>query len=64
VPQAVGIVAVLVAGGDYQQAKAQHLGEAVLDQFRRAWTVDAGSEVPGHAEAVLDLTQRQQAAIG
>ena len=47
VPQAVGIVAVLVAGGDHQQAEAQHVGEA-----------------PGQAEAILDLTQRQQAAIG
>jgi hypothetical protein len=25
--------------------------------------VDAGGETPSHAEALLDLTQRQQAAI-
>ena len=64
VPQAVGIVAVLVAGGDHQQAETQDLGEAVLDAFWRARIVDAGGETPRHAEARLDLTQRQQAAIG
>ena len=64
VPQAVGIVAVLVAGGDHQQAEAQHLGEAVPDALRRARIGDAPGETPRHAEALLDLTQRQQAAIG
>jgi hypothetical protein len=64
VPQAVGIVAVLVAGGDHQQAEAQHVGETVLDPLRRARIVDADGEAPGDAEALLDLTQRQQAAIG
>ena len=63
-PQAGGIVAVLIAGGDHQQAEAQHVCEAVLDPVRRARIVDAGGEAPGDAEALLDLTQRQQAAIG
>ena len=63
-PQAFGIVAVLVAGGDHEQAEAQHVGEAVLDPVRRAPIVDALGEPPRHAEARLDLTQRQQAAIG
>jgi hypothetical protein len=64
VAQAAGIVAVLVAGGDHQQAEAQHVGKAVLDAFGRARIVDAFGEAPRHAEALLDLTQRQQAAIG
>jgi hypothetical protein len=64
VAQAAGIVAVLVAGGDHQQAEAQHIGEAVLDAIRRARIVDAFGEAPRHAEALLDLTQRKQAAIG
>ncbi len=64
VPQAVGIVAVLVAGGDHQQAEAQHLSEAMLDALRRARIVDARGGALGDAEARLDLTQRQQAAIG
>ena len=64
VAQAVGVIAVLVAGGDHQQAEAQHPGEAVADAFGRARIVDARSEAPRHAEALLDLTQRQQATIG
>lgn len=59
-----GRVAVLVAGGDHQQAEAQHLGQAVADAFVRARIVDARGETSGHAEPVLDLTQRQKAAIG
>jgi hypothetical protein len=64
VAQAVGIIAVLVAGGDHQQAEAQHLGKAVLDAIRRARIVDAFGEAPRHAQALLDLTQRKQPAIG
>ena len=59
VPQAAGIVAVLIAGGDHQQPKTQHVGEAVLDPLRRAGIIDAGAEAPGDAKALLDLTQRQ-----
>jgi hypothetical protein len=64
VPQAAGIVAVLVPGGDHQQAEAQHVGEAVSDPIRRAWIVDASGETFGQAEARLNLAQRQQAAVG
>ena len=63
-PQAAGIIAVLIAGGDHQQAEAQHVSEAMLDAVRRAGIVDAGGETTGDAEALLDLTQRQQAAVG
>ena len=62
--QAGGIVAVLIAGGDHQQAEAQHRCEAVPDPVRRARIDDAGGEAPGDAEVLLDLTQRHQAAIG
>ena len=64
VPQAVGVVAVLVAGGDHQHAEAQDVGEAVPDPLRRARIVDAGGEAVGDAEPALDLAQRQQAAVG
>jgi hypothetical protein len=64
VAQAVGIIAILIAGGEHQQAAAQHLGKAVLDAFGRARIVDAFGEAPRHAEALPDLTQRKQAAIG
>jgi len=63
VAQAVGIVAVLAAGSDHQKAEAQHLGEAVLDALRRARIIDASGQTPGDAKPLLDLTQRQQAAI-
>ena len=58
VPQAVGVVAVLVACGDHQQAEARHVGKAVLDPLGRARIVDARGETSGHAEPVFDLTQR------
>jgi hypothetical protein len=64
VPQAVGIVAILIAGGNHQHAEAQHLSKAVLDALWHARIVDASGETRGHAEARLDLTQRQHAAIG
>ncbi len=63
-PQAVGVVAVLVAGRDHQKAKTQHLGEAMLDAFWRAGIVDAGGEAPGEADAFLDLTPRQRPTVG
>jgi hypothetical protein len=62
--QAVGIVAVLVAGCDHQQAEAQHLGEAVPNAFGRSRIVDASGKTLGHTEARLNLAQRQEAAIG
>jgi hypothetical protein len=63
VAQAVGIVAVLVAGRDHQQAEAPHLGETMADALWRAWIVNASGETFGHAQAGLNLAQRQQAAI-
>ncbi len=63
VPQAVSVVAVLIAGRDHQHAKAQDGGEAVLDPLRRARVVDAGSEPISEAEPALDLAQGQQAAV-
>ncbi len=64
VPQAVGVVAVLVPGRDHQHAKAQDGGEAVPDPPRRARVLGAGREPVGNAEPALDLAQRQQAAVG
>jgi hypothetical protein len=64
VPQAIRVVAVLVAGGDHQHAKAQDISDAVPHALRRAWVVDAGGEALGQAEPLLDLAQGQQTAIG
>lgn len=50
--------------GDHQQAEAQDVGEAMPDALRRARVVDANDGASGRTERRLDLTQRQQAAIG
>ena len=64
VPQAVGVVAVLVAGRDHQHAEAQDGGDAVPDSLRGARVVDAGGEAIGDAEPMLNPAQGEQAAIG
>jgi hypothetical protein len=62
VPQAVGVVAVLVAGGDHQNAEAQDVGHAVYDT--RGPRIDhAVGQAIGDAQALLDLAERQHAAI-
>jgi hypothetical protein len=63
VPQAVGVVAVLVAGGDHQHPEAQNVGDAVHDTPRRAGIGHAGGQAIGDAEAAFDLAQRQHAGI-
>ena len=62
-PQAVGVIAVLVAGRDHQHPKAQNVGHAVHDALCRARIDHAAGQAVGDAEAVLDLAQRQNAAI-
>jgi len=63
VPQAGGIVAVLVSGGDHQHAEAHDVGDAVDDALRIAWICDAGGQAVGYAETLLDLAQDQDAAV-
>jgi hypothetical protein len=62
-PQAVGVVAVLVAGGDHQHAKADDLIEPVHDAPGRARVTDAGRETPGNPQPLLDLPQHQETPI-
>ena len=62
VPQAVGVVAVLVAGGDHQHAEAHDVGDAMHDPPRRAGIGHAGGQPIGDAEPAFDLAQRQHAA--
>jgi hypothetical protein len=59
-PQAIGVVAVLIAPRDHQQPKADDVGKAVGD---RAPVDHAGGEPIGEAKALVDLAQRQNAAI-
>ena len=62
-PQAGGVVAVLVAGGNHQQAEADDVGDAVPDAIRIARVRHAGGLAVGNAEVLLDPAQRQDAAI-
>ena len=62
--QPVRVVAVLVAGRDHQQAKADDLVEPVHDALRIARVHDAGRQASGDIEALLHLTQHQQPTVG
>ena len=64
VAQAVGVVAVLVAGRDHQHAEPQDVGNAVPDPLGQARIVDAGGQAFGNAEPLLDLAQDQHAGVG
>lgn len=64
VSQRVGVVAVLVASRDHQQAEAQDVGDAVHHALGRARVVAAGGgEAFGDAEPACDLTQGRQTTI-
>src|SRR3954447_12122991 len=58
------VVAVLVAGRDHQQAKANDVGEGVGDLIGRTWVLDAGGKTIRDTQALLNLTERQDSAIG
>jgi len=62
-PQAVGVVAVLVAGGDHQHAEADDLIEPVHDALGRPRVTDARGKTPGDPQPLLDLPQDQQTPI-
>ncbi len=62
-PQAVGVVAVFVAGGDQQHAEADDLVEAVDDPLRRARIGDTTGQPRGETHALFDLAQHQQTAV-
>jgi len=62
--QHVRVVAVLVAGCDHQQAKADDLVKPVHDALRVAWVGETRRQPTGHVEALLHLAQYQQPAVG
>jgi hypothetical protein len=64
VPQASGVIAVLIAGGDHQQPEADNVGDRVHGAGRITRIVDTGGKTLGHLEPLLDRAQHQQAAIG
>ena len=62
-PQAVGVVAVLVTGGDHQHAEADDLIEPVHDALGRPRVTDARGKTPGDPQSLLDLPQHQQTPV-
>jgi tRNA C32,U32 (ribose-2'-O)-methylase TrmJ len=59
----VGVVAVLVAGGDHQEAEADNVEKSVRDLIGRARVFDTVDETICDAKALLDLTERQNAPV-
>src|SRR4051812_31584518 len=58
-----GVVAVLVAGGDHQEAEADDVGESVRDLIWRTLVLDTACETIGDAQPLLDLAQHQDSAV-
>jgi hypothetical protein len=61
--QRVGIVAVLITGGDHQHPEADDLGQAVPNPLRRARVLETPRQPIGHAEPALDLAKGQQSTL-
>jgi hypothetical protein len=64
VAQDIGIVAVLVASGDHQHAKADNLFGRMHHLRGLARISDVRGQAGRKAEALLDFAQRQQTATG
>jgi hypothetical protein len=58
----VGVIAVLVAGGDHQ-AEADDVGESVRDLIGRTRVLDTAGETIGDAQPLLGFAQHQDAAV-
>ena len=61
--QRIGVVAVLIARRDHQQAKANDVGYRMRDMVGSARVLDAGGHALGDAKAALDLAQSQNTAV-
>ena len=59
----IGVVAVLMASRDHQQAETNDVGEPVRDQFGYARINDAGGQTLGNAKTLLNLAQDQNTGI-
>jgi len=62
--QNVEVVAILIAAGDGEQARPDHIGVAVSCAYRVAFVDHAGGEQIGNPEPPLDPAQHQHAAVG
>ena len=55
--------AVLIAGGDHQQAKAKNVGKRIRDERRMGRIAQATRQPLGDAQFLFDLAQQQNAAV-
>ena len=62
-PQSVGVLGVLVAGGDHQHTEPQDVGPAVDATLRGARVGHAGGRALGDSMTGFDLSERKHAAI-
>ena len=61
--QRIEIVAVLIAAGDGENARADHRGMTVKDACRIAFVMQAGSERTGDIEPLFKRAQQEHAAV-
>jgi len=61
--QRVGVVAILVADGNHQQAKADYLCQTMHNLLRHPRVLQAGRQAVGDTQPVFDLAQGQQTAF-
>ena len=61
--QRVGVVAVLVPGGDHQHAKPDDLGQVVHDLLRRPSVLQTRGQSVGQSQPPFDVAQYQQSAF-
>ena len=61
--QPVGIIAILITGGNHLHAEADHVGQAVDDLVRAARIIDASRQTLGHPQPPFHLGQRQNTTI-
>jgi hypothetical protein len=61
--QAGCVVAVFVAGGDHQQAKADDIGKIVNDLLRRAPILEAGGQSIGDTKVLFHLSHSEDAGV-
>ena len=62
-PQGGGVIAVLVSGGDHQQAETNDLGERMHHPIRRPGVVQAAREPIADTKVGFDLAQRQNSGV-
>jgi hypothetical protein len=61
--QRVGVVGVLIAGGDHQYAKPDDFSDAMHDLLRHPRVLQTPGQPVGQSQPAFDLAQGQQTAL-